>query len=144
MTEHPNIEKILHPPEEVKMQKDFYVKLRNTPDTEEKIDYIYKTLKRQRRLLFVKIFFRILLISFVLYVLFYMPPETKGKMLQQFQDILVERISKISQPIVDESLKNMTEQSSQENIDVLLENKRIHELMDQYKNASWEEENISN
>lgn len=144
MTEHPNIEKILHPPEEVKMQKDFYVKLRNTPDTEEKIDYIYKTLKRQRRFAFVKIFFRILLIVLVLYVLFYMPPETKGKMLQQFQDILVERISKISQPIVDESLKNMTEQSSQENIDVLLENKRIHELMDQYKNASWEEENISN
>lgn len=136
MTEHPNIEKILHPPEEVKMQKDFYVKLRNTPDTEEKIDYIYKTLKRQRRFAFVKIFFRILLIVLVLYVLFYMPPETKGKMLQQFQDILVERISKISQPIVDESLKNMTEQSSQENIDVLLENKRIHELMDQYKNAS--------
>lgn len=136
MTEHPNIEKILHPPEEVKMQKDFYVKLRNTPDTEEKIDYIYKTLKRQRRFAFVKIFFRILLIVLVLYVLFYMPPETKGKMLQQFQDILVERISKISQPIVDESLKNMTEQSSQENIDVLLENKRIHELMDQYKNTS--------
>ena len=136
MTEHPNIEKILHPPEEVKMQKDFYVKLRNTPDTEEKIDYIYKILKRQRRFAFVKIFFRILLITLVLYVIFYMPPETKGKMLQQFQQILVERISKISQPIVDESLKNMTEQSSQENIDVLLENKRIHELMDQYKNTS--------
>jgi hypothetical protein len=33
-----------------KLPKDFYVKLRNSPDMEEKIDYIYATLKRQRRL----------------------------------------------------------------------------------------------
>ena len=75
--QHQNIENILHPVEEKKLQKDFYVKLRNSPDTNEKIDYIYATLKRQQRWKYIRMALRILLILAVGYFIIYLPPETK-------------------------------------------------------------------
>lgn len=119
-----------------KLPKDFYVKLRNSPDMEEKIDYIYATLKRQRRVWYFKLMLRLLLIAWVVYFMIYLPQETKGQISQKFQEILSQKVSQISQPIIDQTLQNIEKsQESQEVIDATLQNERVNQLLEKYKNA---------
>jgi hypothetical protein len=66
----------------------------------------------------------------------YLPPETKGQISQKFQEILSQKVSQISQPIIDQTLQNIEKsQESQEVIDATLQNERVNQLLEKYKNS---------
>lgn len=130
--------------QENSLPKDFYVKLRNTPDMEEKIDYIYAALKSQKRMRYFWLLLKILFFVSIIYFLIYMPPEVKWDLGKKVQDVFTQKIVEISQPIIQETLKNTQWWvMNQENIDATLENPRVNELLEKFKQQKQLEKSLT-
>jgi hypothetical protein len=74
-------------------------KLLEEPSLEEKIDYIYKTLKYQRRTYYIKITFKIILVLILLYSVFIYIPSLPKK--------TVEALKTQTQEIISKNIKSM-------------------------------------
>lgn len=80
------------------------IKISWNPSLEEKIDYIYKSLKAQKRNAYIKWFFKILIFWLLVFFLFYflpnLPQEKKDFYTEKFTNIVSERLSEFITPIV--------------------------------------------
>jgi uncharacterized membrane protein (DUF485 family) len=76
----------------------------NNLTSDQKLDYIYKTLRNQKRLFILKIFFKILIFIWILYFIFIIIPSyNKDKI---YKDIS-KNISDLIIPIVTDMVKDM-------------------------------------
>lgn len=80
------------------------IKISWNPSLEEKIDYIYKSLKAQKRNAYIKWFFKILIFWLLVFFLFYflpnLPQEKKDFYTEKFTNIVSKRLSEFITPIV--------------------------------------------
>lgn len=80
------------------------IKISWNPSLEEKIDYIYKSLKAQKRNAYIKAFLKVLVFWLLVFFLFYflpnLPQEKKDFYTEKFTNIVSERLSEFITPIV--------------------------------------------
>ncbi len=76
----------------------------NNLTSEQKLDYIYKTLRNQKRFFILKIFFKILIFIWIIYFVFIIIPSyNKDKL---YNDVS-KRLSDLIIPIVTDMVKEM-------------------------------------
>lgn len=101
------------------LEKTKNIRIWNELTLEEKIDYIYKTLKFQKKLKNFKLFWKLFILIWLIYLfLFYIPSISQQKTDQFKSDInkfIATQVSQIAKPLVEEITKDMVKNISSPN-----------------------------
>lgn len=113
------------------------IRIWNWPTLDEKIDFIYKELKSQKRNSRIKLFIKIFIIAIIYYTIFvYLPtlPQEKTDNYKKIAtDFISNRVSTIAMPIVQDMTSKMVNDMSKWSVGI--DKNTINEVL----NSNWDE-----